>query len=100
LEAVFSGTCIGTSVAAINNTSASLSVYPNPASNMVSVNVSNVNETAFVEVYNAIGQVVISAKDISGSSMELNVSALAKGVYVVKLTSGKEVSNTKLVIER
>lgn len=99
-EAVFSGTCIGTSVASLNAMNSDVSVYPNPASSTVKVNVENVHENATVEVLNAIGQVVISAKEINGASTELNVSGLAKGVYVVKLSNGKEVSNTKLVIER
>jgi hypothetical protein len=99
-EPVFMGSCIGLGV---NNAALSpvdgLLVYPNPATSTVYVKLASVSEKATVCVYNALGQKVITEKEINGDSAEINVNALPKGVYIVKVTNGKEVSNTKIVVE-
>lgn len=99
-EPVFVGSCIGLGV---NNAAPAsvegLLVYPNPASSTVNVKLASVSDKASVCVYNALGQMVIAAKEINGDSAEINVNALPKGVYIVKVTNGKEVSNTKIVVE-
>jgi hypothetical protein len=100
-EANFAGSCVGLGV---ENTGLSpvdgMVIYPNPASSAVHVKLSSVTDKATVSVYNAIGQLVIPAREINGDSADLNVSALAKGVYIVKVVNGKEEKNTKIVIER
>jgi hypothetical protein len=99
-EPVFMGSCIGLGV---NNAGLSsvegLLVYPNPATSTVHVKLASVSDKATVSVYNALGQKVITEKEINGDSAEINVNALPKGVYIVKVTNGKEVSNTKIVVE-
>lgn len=99
IEAVFGGVCGPMGVASVKSSDSNLSVYPNPANTSLFVKLGSVSDKATVEVYNAIGQVVISAKEINDASAELNVSNLVKGVYILKVTNGKEVSNTKIVIE-
>lgn len=97
-EANFLGTCI----TGINNVVAadnSLLVYPNPANTNLFVKLGSVSGKATVVVYNAIGQVVIEAKELTDNSAEINVSSLTKGVYILRVTNGKEVSNTKIVVE-
>ena len=56
-----------------------VSVYPNPAKKNVLI---KGIEAAEVQVYNALGQVV---KTIQGSN-EINVSSLAEGVYLLRIT--------------
>ena len=99
ISANFNGICGPLGVASVQSSDNNLSVYPNPANTSVFVKLGSVSDKATVEVYNAIGQVVISSKEINDSSIELNVANLAKGVYILKVTNGKEVSNTKIVIE-
>lgn len=60
----------------------------------------SVTDKATVTVYNAIGQIVIASQEVNDNATEINVSTLAKGVYILKVSNGKEVSNTKFVIER
>ena len=63
-------------------------VYPNPAKEKVTI---NGIEAAEVQVYNALGQMV---KTIQGSN-EINVSGLAEGVYLLRITDvdGKVYTN-------
>ncbi|MBS1647217.1 MAG: T9SS type A sorting domain-containing protein [Bacteroidetes bacterium] len=72
--------CTGIARYAQNN----LSVYPNPASNQVTVQASS--ELGTVTVYNAIGQVV-EVLQVKDTQTQLNVSAYASGIYTI-LTQG------------
>ena len=56
-----------------------LTVWPNPAKDFVRIEGTEVSEA---QVYNALGQVV---KTVKGSN-EINVSGLAKGVYLLRIT--------------
>jgi Zn-dependent metalloprotease len=70
------------------------SLSPNPTSGIVSLDLPNKFSNAIFdsEVYNALGQLVYSKK-ISGSSNQLEVADLPKGLYnvVVKNASNKEI---------
>ena len=101
IEANFAGSCVGLGVNnAVVSSDNNLSVYPNPASTSLNVKLGSVSDKATVEVYNTIGQIVITSQEVTNNSTEINVSTLAKGVYILKVSNGKEVSNTKFVIER
>ncbi|MGC4056591.1 MAG: DUF3500 domain-containing protein [Chitinophagaceae bacterium] len=68
----------------VKNTS--LSVYPNPASNQVSVNCGNsVNDGRLMIISAATGQVVRTQDHLNGSSFSADVSGLPSGSYVLKL---------------
>ena len=56
-----------------------LTLYPNPANNLIHI---NGVEAAEVQVYNALGQLV---KTVQGSNA-INVSGLADGVYLLRVT--------------
>lgn len=59
------------------NLAPSLNLYPNPATNMVTVE----NATEDIVVYNSIGQVVLTVT-ASSSTVNVDVSSLAAGIYV------------------
>jgi len=61
-----------------------LAVYPNPASNVVTI--SNKDLLAGVAVINLLGQEVISQK-ISATDVSVNISDLSAGTYVFKVTA-------------
>jgi hypothetical protein len=58
-----------------------LSVFPNPASNVLYIN--SENPVSVAEVYNIIGARVLSADVQSGS---LDISGLKEGVYVIRVS--------------
>ena len=67
----------------------SVNLYPNPATEMISVEVSDANILITgVEVYNVYGQVV---ETFHGTSLQnratINVSSLADGMYYVRVTT-------------
>jgi hypothetical protein len=74
---------------------AGLQIYPNPAKTFLNVTSTNFEEKE-VEIYNVLGKVVLSSKVINS---QVNVSNLAAGLYVVKVTEAGKTSSRKLVIE-
>ena len=76
-----------------NETSLSVSVYPNPSKGEVTI---EGVEVAEIKVYNGLGQMV---KTFQGSN-EINVSGLAEGIYLLRIldTDGKVYTN-KITIQ-
>ncbi len=74
-----------------------VSVYPNPANNIINVNAaSNIN---MVEVFNMMGQRV-AAYDANDTNVQINTTALNNGMYMMRITTENGVSNQKLMIAR
>lgn len=73
-------------------------VYPNPVdNNEVTVELPVSNYAASIQLMNSAGQVVYSGMS-SDSSNVLNVSALPKGIYFLRVMSNTGASSSKLVI--
>jgi hypothetical protein len=69
-------------------------IYPNPAQSQFSITNA---ETANVEVYNLLGQLVATKSNISNND-QINVSNLQTGTYLVKISIDKAVTVERLVI--
>jgi hypothetical protein len=69
-----------------------LTIYPNPATDIIKVNSTNVINK--IEVYNSLGALMNLVSDDN----EINVSNYASGIYFLRITSGKR-SVTKKIIK-
>ena len=76
----------------LNTATTNLEVYPNPASDIITVKGVEIN--ANISVMNMIGQEVISAT-ATDENMEINVASLITGVYFIKVGN----STQKVIIE-
>lgn len=65
---------------------ASISVYPNPASDRIAIVGYPTNENAQVTVYNAVGQQVYVA-NLTNATAEIAVGAWSEGVYTMVISS-------------
>jgi hypothetical protein len=74
-------------------------MYPNPTNGTVNFEMLSGIETANVEFINVLGQVVFSA-EISNGNSSFDLSHLSAGNYIVRLVSGTQVSNSKLVLTK
>lgn len=81
----------GLGTANVQNTK--MSVYPNPAQDVLYFK--NADKVSSLEVYNMVGQKVLSTTTISKDG--LDISKLAKGAYVVKVKTGNQVESVKLL---
>ena len=68
-----------------------LTVWPNPAKDFVRIEGTEASE---VQVYNALGQMV---KTVKGSN-EINVSGLAEGVYMLRITDADGKSHAARIV--
>ena len=75
----------------------SVSLYPNPAKDVVRIETKNNVNVSSVEVFNLLGQSVLSQSTLKDN--KINVSSLSKGLYLLKLASDKGTIAKKVVIE-
>jgi polyhydroxybutyrate depolymerase len=71
-----------------------LSVYPNPFSEKLNLNIENAGETT-VKIFNSIGSIVFSGN--VNQNLEINTSNWAAGVYFATIKSSKGSYTQKLV---
>ncbi|MFT5217407.1 MAG: hypothetical protein ACI83H_002544, partial [Glaciecola sp.] len=72
-----------------------ISIYPNPAASMISIE-SNTSIDSY-EIYSIDGSLVLSGS-LNGSSNQLDVGELSKGVYILKC-QGNEVQLSKQFVK-
>ena len=75
----------------------SLSIYPNPATNIVNIKYESNRETAVINVYDAAGKWVKLYRLPASSNLSLNVSELAPGTYTIHISDGVDSQTGKLV---
>jgi len=76
----------------------SLSLYPNPAKNNLRVLLAENLQSGQIEVFNLNGQKLFSKEFKNQRDINLDVSALAPGTYILQATNGEEVFSEKFVI--
>ncbi|GAA4776329.1 MULTISPECIES: T9SS type A sorting domain-containing protein [Flavobacterium] len=99
IELNLTGTC-ALGVESLESIDNNLTVFPNPASSILSVKLNSFNNNTSFEVYNTIGQLIIPTKKIDNNKFEINVASLTKGVYFLKVNDNNKLSSVKFVVER
>ncbi len=74
-----------------------LLIYPNPTRNYLNIKQS-ANLIENVRIVNLRGQVVLE-QNLNDNKVQLDVSALPKGIYFVWINSGNETSTERLIIQ-
>lgn len=94
---VENGHIVGTSIKELAGTSFESGVYPNPATNMVSVSFENENaENVKVAIMNINGSVIAERNTVS-NTVNFDISNEANGVYLVKVYNNNAVETHKVV---
>jgi hypothetical protein len=75
-----------------------LTVYPNPVSDVLSVNVAN-QRIERISVYNASGIEVYQNSRINSSEYKLNTCHLASGFYFITVQTNARVSTAKFIVK-
>ena len=75
-----------------------LSIYPNPASSMVTISVSEQLAGATVTIVDLNGRTV-DTYTLDGSTVTFNVSSMAKGAYFVRITGEQATAVRKLIVK-
>jgi hypothetical protein len=92
--------CFGIATSNVNQT---ISVYPNPTTGMITLNIINANSNQVViTIMDVQGKVVFNESDNNVSSQyikQINLTDLTKGIYVIKLNVGLETKIEKLIVQ-
>ena len=76
-------------------------IYPNPAQDgLVTIQGEFLPETAVCNIYNTMGQLVMSTSVTTDATFTLNVNGLQDGVYFIELVGSERNYKSKLVIAR
>jgi ELWxxDGT repeat protein len=75
-----------------------LTIYPNPSTGYVQLNIDRISVNAVVEVYNTSGEKVYHAA-MAKSQSEIDLSGFARGIYFVKINDGANVYSRKLSLQ-
>lgn len=76
-----------------------IQVWPNPSTGLFHIDFKNSEKTGIIEVYDALGSLVLSAVHANGSSPYLlDLSVSSKGVYLLKFSDGATLIHKTIVI--
>jgi len=78
------------------NSISELKIYPNPATDFISIE-SNIANITSVEIFNILGKRVHSQNGLINN--EINISALSNGMYLLKITSDGRSITRKIIKE-
>ena len=87
-----------------NALSDAVSIYPNPATDVLTINVDNViGDELNIELSNIAGQVVVtrSLSEFNGTAKEdIDVNDLTEGVYFVKVYTNEATTTVRVVVQK
>ncbi len=79
---------------------ATVSLYPNPANDVVSIDFGGELYThALVSVYSTQGGNMVLQKRVTSGLSQINVGNLNRGIYFVKVETGSMIKNLKLIVK-
>jgi hypothetical protein len=94
------GSCVYPSVNEIE--SLAFAVYPNPAKDMINISNAGVNGKVQMDLFDNVGRRVMGQQlnFENGVARNIDITALAAGKYVVRLTSGQSVEHHQIIIQK
>jgi hypothetical protein len=85
----------------VSNTSAALFIYPNPATNQLTVLKPSSIKTYSVKLFDALGKNVWSASGMVADKISIDVKPLNNGIYFVQLTGeNNRIFSSKISIKK
>jgi hypothetical protein len=89
--------CIVTGISSDNiSTDVTLKIYPNPSSNQVTIETSEISNQTYLTILNLISEELINHQ-ITEPKMILDISNLPSGLYIVRLMNDRSVETGMMV---
>ena len=93
------GLCVAVTAIQENSMESFFSVYPNPSYGILQLNFDNMpSSKGELEIYNVYGEKVYTVSNIK-QQMQIDISALPKGIYFVKVYDGTKIYNQKIIVQ-
>lgn len=100
------GSCVDTSacesvigIGIIEFTNNSLSIYPNPVTNTLTINIDKLAADLTIDIVNIEGKVVYTNNNITNTKLVVDSRSWSKGVYAVKIYNNENTQTIKLIKE-
>lgn len=78
----------------------SFKLHPNPADNIINLNIDNTNKVDLtLNIYNVMGT-LIKTEILEQNQQQINTSELSNGIYVIEIKSKEWTKKQKLIIQR
>ena len=74
-------------------------ISPNPVTTILNIQFSKNLTNGNIKVFDLLGKQILTKEISSNNLTQLNVSNLSKGMYLVKVTSGKNVQTKRFLKE-
>jgi hypothetical protein len=84
-------------LAVAQNKLSNFQIYPNPTSNFINLSFENNLESATIKVISILGQTLLQKQNLSGNNLNIDVSILSKGMYIIEIKDGFSVMNAKFI---
>lgn len=80
-----------------NPTDSSITIYPNPSDGIYYFNLMEEDIDSELHIFNLLGEEVFSGLLLGGQESKIDLSHLARGCYLVKLSNTESISTQKLI---
>ena len=78
----------------------SISVYPNPAADIITLNFENINNAGLsMNIYNTTGK-LLRSEILTQSQQQINIGEISNGIYIIEIKSKGWSAKRKLIIQR
>lgn len=77
----------------------SVNIFPNPAASFITIAFDKIINNGVIEIYNILGENVLRENIYHTSKKEINVEAIANGIYLLKFFDGEKNYCKKIVVE-
>ena len=74
------------------------SLFPNPTNKELTIVFASANVSRNIELFNVLGECRQNEIDFKGRELTLDLSALSKGIYFVKVSAGNQMSVHKIIV--
>ena len=83
-----------------NSFAASINLFPNPATNHLTIELPNANEKVKVTIADITGKIIYKTSAFAAQKTEVNTKDFEAGVYLVQVQSAEFIATKKLVVEK
>jgi N-acetylneuraminic acid mutarotase len=87
----------GVGINGVDNNPA-VSMFPNPANNMINFYLSSTQNSAVAEIYNTSGQLVKNYQLVTGNNV-IDLTSFSKGVYIVTVKGNNVLTTEKIIVQ-
>lgn len=96
IDIIFGGV---SAILPIEHLNKGIKIFPNPATNLFTLELNNIDKESLVSIYNYKGEKVFNKLITNSKEMTINTQTFSKGVYLVKIDDGSYKYTEKFIIK-